>query len=285
MKMLLICPKFYDYHRIILDSAKNIFGTNYFIPDDEYINDVLSTHDDHYDRVLIIRGFYLSAESLRKLGMTAKNLVSYQWDSVENNANALLIKSYADKSFSFDPNDCRDYGFLYKPLFYVNNTYEKHMKKWDVFFLGKLHSNRLKVLDEFYRRNPHLKLKIQIQLTVKRFFILLFTRPILAMKRFDWFIFEFIAYEKYLKELCQSRYILDLSHEKQSGFSMRTIEALGNGCRVITTNQAVNLDWALPAEGVVHYLDSLEFFFDDQNQELNSFVPELEISNWLKDFF
>lgn len=59
----------------------------------------------------------------------------YQWDGIENNKSVMHIKDYFDKIFTFDINDSKKYGWIYRPLFYDKEMLVDIQKEIDITFM------------------------------------------------------------------------------------------------------------------------------------------------------
>ena len=100
---------------------------------------------------------------------------------------------------------------------------------------------------------------------------------------------EFFTFKKIPIEITNQFYqrakcIIDINHPNQTGLTMRTIETLGNGKRLITTNHHIKNE-SFYNEKMILVIDRTNIqipveFFLDHNHTLN--IDELEISNWIK---
>ena len=104
--------------------------------------------------------------------------------------------------------------------------------KYDVFFLGRVDNDRLNVLIKIAE-----KLK-SVNLTYKFYTVLNKSDNIKIID--SGFINKPLPYKEYLKELCQSRTVIDLFRiSPEEGLSFRTAEALTLDKRIIT-NRSIN---------------------------------------------
>ena len=104
--------------------------------------------------------------------------------------------------------------------------------KYDVFFLGRVDNDRLNVLIKIAE-----KLK-SVNLTYKFYTVLNKSDNIKIID--SGFINKPLPYKEYLKELCQSRIVIDLFRiSPEEGLSFRTAEALTLDKRIIT-NRSIN---------------------------------------------
>ena len=178
-RILFISPKFFGYELEIKNKLESLGAkvdfyderpTNSFMVKalvrinkkllsrkiNKYYTEILhKTKCINYDFV-----FFNSPESISKqLFLKLKKehessqFILYMWDSLKNkNANELL--EYFDVRFSFDQQDCinRKIEIKYRPLFYVDeyaNLKSKNLQNdYDLLFIGTLHSDRNKILNQ-----------------------------------------------------------------------------------------------------------------------------------------
>jgi hypothetical protein len=201
----------------------------------------------NYDYIIFIKGESVSKDTLRCLKQKhpQAKMILYLWDSIHNNKNALNNLDCFDKILSFDKEDVKKYGFIFRPLFYTDEykqitTEMKYV--YDALFVGTIHSDR------------YLFVKtIQQQLNTfgKKMYTYLFFRSIIIYykkKLFDVtykktkssdFNFDPLKKTDLLTLISQSACLIDIQHPKQTGLTMRTIEALGACRKLITTNEFI----------------------------------------------
>lgn len=218
---------------------------------------------DAPDIVLIIRGEALGDDIMVYLKSLFPKAVyiMYQWDSVKNNPNALEIEKYFDRILTFDPIDAKDYGWIYRPLFYLGTGNKKYdERKYDWTFISTLYYKRAKLF------------KILKAISVEkgyRYFDYLYSsklvfylhRYIMKDKRYIDITEEDVKFTSldlgglraaYLDSKC----LVDFASEDQTGLTMRTIESIGYGCKLITNNNTVlESDFYDPANILVYDID------------------------------
>lgn len=82
--------------------------------------------------------------------------------------------------------------------------------------------------------------------------------------------------------------IVDYTHPNQTGFTMRTCEAIGNRCKLITNNKRImDADFYNPNNIYVYDLDNLYIPYSFINNEYEELPEEIferySLENWLKD--
>lgn len=267
-RILFIAPKFYFYHKDIIDfmEAENASVTFYaediytplyrmsnkIFPNfakylkDCYINSILNNvSNDSFDIVFVIRGGILSPltmESLKKKLPNAK-FVMYQWDSNKQSRYEFIIK-YFDVVKTFDKEDTKMYELEYLPLFYTKKYEEvaknKLQKKYDIVFYGAYHSDRLEIIkyiDEFCRKN-NLIFKYHLYITKMALFRL-FCLGLIKINELKYLKTYSVGTDDILAVYKKSLATLDIELNIQNGLTMRTFEALGAGLKLITTNKNI----------------------------------------------
>ena len=208
--------------------------------------------------------FFLSPETatkeciaLMKLEFVSAKFILYMYDSIQNK-NAKHIYPYFDRCLSFDPDDCKKYNFIFRPLFYVK-SFESQSKlkeyKYDFSFVGTIHSDRAKLL-------YNLKKIFDINGMPYYFYLyipgkLLYTIRWILDKYVRRFGKEYVHTESIDKSTIssvseQSKCIIDINHPKQVGLTMRTIEMLGLRQKILTTNEHIKeYDFYMPENQIV----------------------------------
>lgn len=121
--------------------------------------------------------------------------------------------------WSFDPRDCENYNLKFNTTFYFKNIVLPVMDiQYDVIFVG-MDKGRKVLLDEIHERLVGMEL------------ITIF-RVIDSIK-------NQIPYASYLKLLAGSRVILDIIPKGQSGLTIRTMESIFFGKKLITTDETI----------------------------------------------
>lgn len=72
----------------------------------------------HADMVFVIKGSTLYPCVMEMLKKKYKcKYILYQWDSVKNNPYAVKLSGMFECTYTFDPEDAKKYGWIYRPLF------------------------------------------------------------------------------------------------------------------------------------------------------------------------
>lgn len=291
-KVLLIAPKYFDYEILIKEAIEkqgaevflfyeNLDDTSLWyrfiyvylskfknaIIDKYYLGIVQKVKED-IDIVLVIRGSSCSEKTIKLFRKTFKPkcyFIFYQWDSVENNKNALNIARYFDRVLTFDIADSKKYGWKYRPLFYISDESKKYdMRTIDAVYICSIHSERV----EAYRKIKNNAEKNKIQL-----YKYIYSNPVIFFKKkyinrareYQNLKFNDIAFKKLdnyelNKIYSDCKIIVDYTHTLQTGYTMRTIESIGHKCKLITNNKNI-------CEADFYNSDNI-MIFEDTNVEI-----------------
>ncbi|MBD5329866.1 MAG: hypothetical protein HDS03_08315 [Bacteroides sp.] len=265
-----------------------------------YHRDIIARNaGKRFDYIFFIRGECFSYKNLQALLAShpeAKSIV-YHWDSIANNGNALNLLPLFDAKFTFDRTDSRNLGINFLPLFYYDhysllNDGRKEFKH-DLLFVGTAHSDRYRIIKEVEARFKSLGKKCYIY-----FFFqgkLMFYKYYLQHKEArsikpSEVHYESISNDALLDLYRNSRIIVDVSHPKQTGLTLRCMEALGSARKLITTNRdIVNYDFyddrnILVIDG--HNIEvPIEFINSDYHPVAKEIYEKYSLSSWCDTLF
>ena len=196
--------------------------------------------------VLVIKGEGLSQRVVLEMRNTlaSASMGLYLWDGTENVKGVFNILPSFDSVATFDPLDAETFGWVYRPLFWRKIPIDKNgfqLKLFDWCFVGTIHSDRHRVIHRLRQGGGE---------KVKNFVFAYFQSPLILFLRcfFDWTLWKapkgtlstkpMSAIEIAQKMEC-SKAVLDVEHPRQRGFTMRTIETLLAGKKLITTNKHI----------------------------------------------
>lgn len=264
--------------------------------------------DKYYDRiaaelagqaishVLVIKGEALSVRSIRKLRavFNEAKFVLYFWDSYLNMPRDSFSKvSLFDRAFTFDPDDAKlDPRLAYRPLFYLDEYLdlpgEPHTI--DVLFVGTAHTDRYAVVSKLSKSiPPELNFKKVLYLPSRWIFrIRKIFDPSFWRSRSAEFVFASVTKSEMLGLIAQSRIIVDIERSVQHGLTMRTIEMLGAGKKMISTNANVTAcDFYNPANIAVidrrNPVLSEQFLSAEYVEPAPAMLERYSLSAWVKE--
>jgi hypothetical protein len=230
----------------IANAFTKIFTKTVRILLDHYYYSRLADIPCDFDFVLVINGQTVSRNILNKLKIKndKAKFVLYMWDSLKNRSSILDNLDLFNSRFSFE----RDTGALFKfrPLFFEPKvSVNSHEEVYLMSFIGTAHSDRFAVIN-----------KINASLNFKACFWYLFlqakwvfywykiSRRDFANAKISDFYFLPISSSDAHDVFTKSKIIVDVEHPLQKGLTSRTLEVLGAGKKLVTTNKdIINYDF------------------------------------------
>jgi len=263
-KLLIISPSFFGYREIISNQLTDLFlikscndkayDTKLFkfigrsssflfnLINKSFFNAMYPMIlNDNYAYVLIIKGEGVTCDFLKRLKKISPNIkiIIYFYDSHKNmGKESFHFKKFADHVLSFDINDCKKYNYNYLPLFYSNDYKKLHKSKTiDFLFIGTCHTDRVKILKKFLLLNKLTSFKFVLYFRTKIDF---YFYKLLNLKFFNnpnvRVTFQPMQHKEINYYYNLSNNVIDIERSVQSGLTIRTMEVLATGCRLVTTN-------------------------------------------------
>jgi hypothetical protein len=260
-KVLFIAPPYFDYPEII-KSGIEAHGAKvdlfYSQPVDAFSRFISVFNNSFYERlkkryfkvlhekikgpfdfVLIIRADLIPGEFLEFLRHKNHNtfFIQYLWDDIEFFPALLDSYRFFDRILSYSVNDSKKYGLVFRPFFFIPNAEPENRdpgKKYDLFFIGIFHTDRLSLIEKAINLNPEVSFYHHFYINPITFF-----KAGIPFRKLKLFRFRKMGYQEMIRMVKQSSAILDIPKPSQQGLSTRILEALGAGTKVITTNENV----------------------------------------------
>ena len=179
------------------------------------------------------------------------------------------------------------------PLFYRNeyNRNTVNIGNVDVFHLGTVHSDRLKIVMNIVTMCLKNNISFNFKLRMERiyYYYKILTSSVLKGAK-PYIIFEDVSHKANVDYIDNSKAVLDIQHPTQTGLTMRTMELVGMQKKIITTNEDIlNYDFFSKENILV---------IDRYNPEIpedfltNPFIPIAEnirkkysIKSWVENVF
>ncbi|NWJ41649.1 MAG: hypothetical protein HXX12_11855 [Geothrix sp.] len=251
-----------------------------------------------YDDVLIISPESCDSEVVQWLrgAFPGARFILYMWDSFENKFPR-GVEPYLqlfDKCLTFDERDAATYAIEFRPLFFCDEgPVEGGQPDFAFSFVGTIHSDRYRILRTMvacadaaklpYFIYPYLPTRLHYWLfrVIKREF---------KGRRLSDFMFRGMPYQDVLEVLRSSFAIVDVEHPGQQGLTMRTLEVLGAGKKLITTN--VNIKkYSFYNSNEIFILDRLNpevpttFFREPRGMPSKEFNGAYGLTGWANSIF
>ena len=249
---------------------------------------------DTVDQILIIKGEGVSGDTIASMRRRypGVRIVYYQWDSIANTPGAERKIELCDAAFSFDPVDCDNIaGLEHLALFHSYDEVPDAPKHGFAAFIGTLHSDR-------YRLIRSLGEAIETITKIKPFIYFYYPNKVLLAilrlikgsfrrVRASDVHFEPVPRDQYNAIQSEAEILIDICHPKQSGLTMRSIEALGSGKKLITNNRNVRrYDFFTPEN---HYVvegelgeDFVHFLTSPYRSPGSETIARYHIDSWLQ---
>ncbi|HIF9244533.1 TPA: glycosyltransferase family protein [Photobacterium damselae] len=271
-------PKYYSIFNKLGSNIRKLSWSNHRRKIEKMIK------NNTYDIIFVIKGECIDHRLALILKDNKKDCfkIMYQWDSIDNFDYRPILFAF-DKCYTFDFEDAVNLDLCQESLFYIEN--ESNIDKCrsiDILFVGGMHGERNKQLSLIRNANRNYKYKIHLYIPLLTFLKLKFIGDDISYKEVS---FYKVSYKEMLKLYQNSKVVLDFQSEVQTGLTIRTFESLGNGCKLITSNNYIresniyNKDFIhiLPEDGVIINED---FIYSKPSCELIS--DYYKIDNWLK---
>lgn len=250
------------------------------------------------DGVLVIRGSSIDKKIINYIKSKVNHnvkFIMYQWDGINNNKNILEIVKYFDKIYTFDMIDAEKYGWEYRPLFFIPQLINTKQKKdIDMLFVCGLHSERYQILMKIKNICESNNLILKSNLTTNLIIFLkkkyLNKDPLYIKISEKDISFSNISLEETYDLYARSKIVIDYTHPNQNGLTMRTIEALGTRCKLITNNINIKKsDFYLEDNILLYKNEEIEVpkdFLDKKYIPINDKIyKRYSIENWIEDIF
>ena len=206
---------------------------------------------EEIEDILLVKGDGLTAGTVRALRarMPQARLTAYLWDSLANMPGMMPVFALADRVITFNRQDGQAHGWPYLPVFArlpapipapPPAPAPDAPMTWDWSFIGSLHSDRHRVLRALVAAAPEARFFVHcyVQNGAVRLARAL-ADPGLLSGRPPALSTQVLPYARYQEVVRGSRAVLDIEHPAQTGLTMRTIDTLLDGKKLITTNAAV----------------------------------------------
>lgn len=267
--MLLIMPKYFGYENYIIKEFEaqgykveliyeNVGNVSiwhriaiYFLKVKRekilniYYKNIIEKVTENISKIVVIRGSTLTQQTICtiKKKWPRATWTLYQWDSIRNNQNAEYISPYFDRVLTFDMDDAKNNGWVYRPLFFIPKLCNETIKDIDFTYVCVVHSNRMAIYNKLCEIKKARDMSGFMHMFVLK---LTFFRHKFIMKdpvyegiKLKNVKFNGLSLEETNQKYDRSKIVVDYTHPSQNGYTMRTIESMGHKCKLITNNQKI----------------------------------------------
>ncbi|WP_010408857.1 hypothetical protein [Citromicrobium sp. JLT1363] len=240
-----------------------------------------------YDMVLFIQVHHMSHANMARLRevQPQARFVLYNWDSLTTH-DYRPYAPFFDSIFTFDPDDARTADVTYLPLFAIPPFYKvdrSRPKDLDLYFVGAIGSlARFEALEKLHafcekeglRTHFHLKCSPAVKLMLKR-----------KGKSLPGITGESMPFEGIIDLIERSRGTFDFANHAQSGYTMRLIENMAAGVKVVTEKTRIETEDFYRDDRFLtirdHDLSAVpEFLAKPITSQLD--VEQFSVDNWVR---
>lgn len=319
-KILLLCTKFFNYDQLVANKLIELgaivdlydaraelstvekailkYYKGFFYAKLKKYHKRIVENNREKDYDIIYTNSYLPEETifLYKKAFPKARILFYLDDSIANMKNADKTFSYYDRVMTFDRSDSIKYNIDLIPLFYEDSYNKKFTSNdycYDICFIGTIHSDRLKVIEavekECQRKGLSFFHYCYLQSRIM-YFVYWFTKPEFRNKRYNFFKYQQIPSFEVADILLKSKAVLDVQHPKQTGLTMRTIETLGAGKKIVTTNKEIK-HYDIYRESNVCIIErdnpiiDTTFIMSEYEELESSIIEKYSIGGWVAQVF
>lgn len=225
---------------------------------------------DNYDTVIIHMNHltrYIPKKIIDRNSMIY--VKCWYWNTINIKNKPIIFDKRIDY-YSFDKNDCAKYEIKYNIQYYCEQERANDNDiKYDVYFIGmdKKRKNIIKNIEDRFN-SIGLICNFKIVNNVK----------------------DFIPYNKIKDEIRNTKSILDINKEKQTGYSLRVLESLFYEKKLITNNKdIVNIEFYNNNNIFIIDVDDnnklYDFINSDYNTDVNKYKKNYNLDTWINNFF
>lgn len=256
-----------------------LFGKN--IKKQYFKEQILRRIKEKQDIIFIIRPDLLENSLLQELKKRTDNFIAYYYDSCKKYPKQLEILHFFDEIYSYEKEDIEKYNFLETNNFIYDENIELSEIKYDIFNISS-YDSRIDEIDKISKKLYNAGFRIHFIL----FWFEKLHYPHLNSTT------KYLSLDETKKLISESKAMIDIQREDQSGLSFRTFESLGYRKKLITTNVSVkNYDFYHPNNIMIinkddMNTDAIEDFLDLPYMEIpKKIIEKYGVKNFVKKIF
>lgn len=196
-------------------------------------------------------------------------VIGWYWNTVDDDTRPIYFDNKNIEYWSFDENDCKKYGFKQNIQYYCVPKNIDSKKEYDIYFVGR-DKGRKEEIDKINELATNQALKCLF-------------RVIKEDK-------DIITYNEVKKELAKSKAVLEINKENQVGFTLRVLESLFFGIKLITNNNLIK-------ESPIYNKNNVFIIGEDDEKHLKDFInskydhsvdiykKEYDLDKWFNNFY
>jgi hypothetical protein len=194
-----------------------------------------------YDIVLFIQVHHVSHVNMQELKVTQPRarFILYNWDSLSTHDYRPWLR-YFDKVSTFDPVDAEALDVDYQPLFALDDYFaldHDARRQWDLYFVGAIGTfHRFDALASLWRYCQQKQLRVFFHLKCSPVVMI---RLLISGRRLPGMSLRALSIADIIGLIERSRCVFDFANHRQSGYTMRLIENMCAGLKVVTENRRI----------------------------------------------
>lgn len=198
----------------------------------------------HYDMVLFIQVHQMALSTLATLkrDQYGAEFVLYNWDSISNHDYRSHLHTF-DRVYTFDPLDAKALGISYLPLFCIpafQSLEKREQQRKGIYFVGNIVSiQRYRAIQAFKAYCGKHSIVFNSFMACSPYVLTLLWRA------GHWptdISIRPIAHDDFIEMIETSVAVFDFANHKQAGYTMRTMENLCAGKKIITGNAGITTE-------------------------------------------
>ncbi len=256
---------------------------------DSYHAAILADERDwQADMVLFIQVHQMSQANMAALRRdhARAEFVLYNWDAISNHDYRPYLHHF-ERVYTFDPLDARDHGLHYLPLFCIpafQNLQQRDASGQAVYTVGNIVSpKRYEAIQSFQSHCRDHGVVFRKHLVGSTHAITMLLRE--GHKPWDVSL-RSIPQSDFVNLIETSTAVFDFANHRQVGYTMRTIENLCAGKKIITNNPAIRSE-PFCTDDRVHVFDGLDFrgvqaFLETPLRDPTATFPEFHLGSFVR---
>lgn len=271
-----------------LKVLRKFFPRHYQPALDRYHARCITTEKDwSADLVIFIQVHQMSHANMERLRRdhARAEFVLYNWDAVSNHDYRPYLE-YFERVYTFDPKDASQLGLRYLPLFCIKafqGLPRRDPSGQSVYTVGNIvNPRRYEAIKAFERYCREHRVGFRSYLVASTHaWVMLLRQGHLPLD----VTLRAIPQDDFIEMVETSTAVFDFANHQQVGYTMRLIENLCAGRKIITNNPAVRAE-SFYSEDRFHIFDGLDFsgvkeFLERPLREPENYFPEFHMSQFV----
>jgi hypothetical protein len=214
---------------------------------------ILATRGRRFDTVLFLQAHQMSLENMRLLKelQPMAEFLLYNWDALSNH-DYLPQAPFFDQVYTFDKVDAERHGFQYLPLFcmrFIQQLRRGRAPSRTVYTIGNIvNIQRYQAIERFRAYCQAHRIELTTYLVCSP---VVYARMLLRGIVPRGVYLRSIKRKQFSAMVEEAAAVFDFANHAQTGYTMRTIENLCAGKKIITNNRLITADSFYSADRVL----------------------------------